>query len=100
MKRPQHRSPWRRLVALSTFLSLLFLGAVSASHVHVTTTSGGVRQECQLCAAGKVSPSLTFGTLLFAALVLVFFLPTTSEDQPCLARRRRPGDPRSPSVLS
>ncbi len=100
MNQPQHRSPWRRLVALSALLSLLFFAAVSASHVHSTTTSGGVRQECQLCAAGKISPSLTFGTLLFAALVLVFFLAAASQAQPCLARRRHPGDPRSPPALS
>jgi len=100
MNQPLHNSLWRRLVALSALLSLLFLGAVSASHTHGTMTSGGVRQECQLCAAGKVNPPLTFGTLLFAASVLVFFLPAPSEAQPCLAHRRRPGAPRSPPVLS
>jgi len=100
MNQLQHRSPWRRLAAVLTLLSLLFLCAVSASHVHGTTTNGGVRQECQICAAGRVSQSLTLGTLLFAALVLLFFLPATSQAQPCLARRRRPGDPRSPPGLS
>src|SRR5689334_5175317 len=100
MNQPQHRSPWRRLVALTALLSLLFLCAASASHVHGTTTNGGVRQECQLCAAGRVSPSLTFGPCLFAALILVFFLPVPSAGRPCLTPRRHPGAPRSPPALS
>src|SRR5215475_7697474 len=100
MNHAQHRSPWRRLVALLALLSLLLLCVVSASHVHSTNTSGGVRQDCQLCAAGRVSQSLTFGTLLRAVLILLFFLPATSAIQPCLARRYHPGDPRSPPVLS
>jgi len=100
MNQPQYKSPWRRLVALFALLSLLFLCAVSAFHVHGTTTNGGVRQECQICAAGRVSQALTFGTLFLTALVLLFFLPVTSTVQPYLARRRHPGDPRSPPALS
>ena len=100
MNQPQHRSPWRRWIALFGLLSLLFLCVVSASHVHGTTVGGAVRPECKLCVTGGVSPTLTTGVHLFVALVLVFLLFPATVAQPRSARRHQSGDPRSPPWLS
>jgi len=49
---------WKRGVALASLLSVLFLWMASAAHIHIATTQGNVRQECQLCVVGT-SPVLT-----------------------------------------
>lgn len=100
MNQPQQRSLWRRWIALSGLLSLLFLSVVSAAHVHSADVSSGVRQECKLCATGRVSPIPTSGIPLLAALAPAFFLSAALEVRPCSVRRHQPGDPRSPPSLS
>jgi len=100
MNQPQHRPPWRCWVALFSLVSLLFLGAVSASHVHNTAAGSGVRKECQLCVIGGVSLTLTSIVHPLVTAGLIFFFSLIPVTLLLSARRRQPGDPRSPPLLS
>ena len=90
---------WGRGIAVVSLLGMLFLCAVSAAHFHSTATRGAVGKDCQLCATG-VSQTLSVAAPLIAALILIFVLPVLVEVQPCVQHWYRPGNPRSPPVLS
>jgi hypothetical protein len=86
---------WKRGVALASLLSILFLWMASAAHIHIATTQGNVRQECQLCVVGTnpvlttASPTLLVLDEVVAAFVFAelqshyqFWLPASSPRAP------------------
>lgn len=65
---------WKRGSALLGLLSLLALWVTTASHVHLTSTQGSARQECQLCVVAATPVLITASLALstFAEIVEVF----------------------------
>lgn len=98
MKQLQQRYNWQRWIALGGLLSLLFLCAASASHIHGSTTTESLKQECQICLTGGFYRTLPSTPQVSVAVILTFFLLLRPQEQPRSVPSFHPGTPRSPPL--
>src|SRR5215210_9101530 len=98
MKQLQQRYRWQRWIALGGLLSLLFFCAISASHIHGSTATGSVKQECQLCLTAGLYRILPSNSQVSAAVILTFLLLLIPQEQPSSVHSFHPGTPRSPPL--
>jgi len=93
-----HRSSWQRALALASLLSLLCLSVVSASHTHGNSTTGSVKNECQLCISGGLSRSLPASLQVFVPVMLTLFPLLLRQERLYSIRSFSSGTPRSPPL--
>lgn len=90
---------WKRGIALATLLSVLLLWMASAAHIHISTTQGSVRQECQLCVPGA-SPILTTASLTLPTLDEIVEVLVFAESRSHYQFFHPASSPRSPPFVS
>src|SRR5262245_12667587 len=96
MNHLQQRYRWKRWIALGGLLSLLFFCAASASHIHGSTATGSVKQECLVCLTGGFHRTLLSNPQVSVIVVLTFFLLLIPQEQLRSVRPFPLGTPRSP----